>query len=281
VTRVDCNFAYGAPATQQVESSEDVYDLLAPYYDLGTGGFDEDIAVYLGFARRTAAPVLELGCGTGRLLLPLARAGLSVAGLDRSAAMLGYAQRRLCREGAVEARLVQGEMCCPPLDGRFGLVFVALDGFLHLTSRDQQLQALRSARRLLSRAGLLLLDLPAPAAPGWEDWSAGARPLVQAWSAVLGNGARITKLSSFVADASTQTHQVSETYERLDRDGSVRRQAVEYALRFVFPAEMELLLDAAGLELRGRYGDYDLSPFRAGSPRQICVAGAAPSRKRR
>ena len=61
----------------------------------------------------------------------------------------------------------------------------------------------------------------------------------------------------------------------------MRRWTIEYALRFVFPGEIELLLEATGLQLFDRYGDYELGPFEAQSPRQICIAGAAPARKRR
>jgi SAM-dependent methyltransferase len=272
---------YDPARESRIPRSDALYDRLAPYYDLGTADFDDDLNIYLGFARRSPAPVLELGCGTGRVLLPLARAGVRAVGLDQSAAMLGRAHDRLSADGGPAPSLVQGEMCAPPFEGRFGLIFVALDGFLHLTNRKQQLQTLQSARHLLTRGGLLVLDLPAPAAPGWEDWSPGARPVVQAWSAVLEDGVRITKLSSFAADASRQTHQVSETYERLEPDGRARRLVVEYELRFAFPAEIEWLLEGAGLQLQNRYGDYDLGPFWAGSSRQLCVAGPAQLRRRR
>jgi SAM-dependent methyltransferase len=266
VTPVDSRLAAGDAA--------DPYAELAPYYDLGMRGFDDDEALYLGFAERTGGRVLELGCGSGRLLAPLTEAGHSVAGLDRSPAMLALARNRL----AGPVGLVLGDMARPPLRGGFGLIFVALSSFLHLTSGAQQSACLSAARELLDRDGLLLLDLPGPAASGWEDWSPGVRPLVPVWSARLEDGQQVTKLSTFAADAATQTHHVTEFYDCVAPDGGLRRSVVEYELRFVFPAELELLLAACGLRLIDRYGGYELEPFDAGSARQIAVAARARRR---
>ncbi len=247
---------------------------MARYYDVGMRGFDDDEALYLGFAERTGGRVLELGCGSGRLLAALAEADHEVVGLDRSSAMLALARNRL--DGRVG--LVLGDMARPPLGGRFGLIFAALDSFLHLTSSAEQRACLTAARELLERGGVLLLDLPGPAAPGWEDWSPGVRPLVPAWSVRLEGARQMTKLSAFAADAASQIHHVTEFYDCVAPDGSLRRSVVEYDLRFVFPAELELLLDTCGLRLIDRYGGYELEPFAAGSARQI-VAAARASRR--
>jgi SAM-dependent methyltransferase len=251
----------------------------AALYDLGTGGFDDDLSLYLGFAQRLRGPILELGCGSGRLLARLAGAGRTVVGVDRSAAMLAQARTRVAAETGVS--LLQADMGSIPLAGRFDLIVVALDGFLHLTQTERQLASLGEAERLLARRGVLVLDLPGPAAPGWDDWAPGIRPMVTAWSLQGPDGSRVTKFSSFEADASTQSHSVGEIYEVAQCDGSVRRWYADYRLRFVFPAELELLLESSGLELLARYGDYDLGPFVAASPRQICVAGKRPSKRRR
>jgi SAM-dependent methyltransferase len=267
----------GSDAAGRQPAPPDVYASVAPFYDLGTEGFDEDESLYLGFAQRSRGPMLELGCGTGRLLAALGRAGFDAVGLDRSPAMLALARSRLCDLPA-GASLLLGTMTHPPLRGGFGLIFVALDGFLHLATAAEQRACLVAVRELLDRDGRLLLDLPAPAAPGWEDWSPGVRPLVPAWSRSLSDGRRVTKLSTFDADASTQTHHVTELYDCVTADGGLRRIVVEYDLRFVFPAELELLLETCGLRLVDRYGGYGLEPFDAGSARQICVAARAGRR---
>lgn len=258
----------------------DLYDQLAPFYDLAMAGFDADIGLYLGFARRLRGPVLELGCGSGRVAIELARAGISVVGLDRSPAMLALAREKLATEPDLPVTLLEADMRAFELGRHFALITLPLDGFLHLENQDDQLTCLRHIRDHLTRNGLLVLDLPSPASNPWEDWSPGVRPLVLAWSVALPRGARANKYSSFSADASTQTHLVTEIYERMDPTGSVRRWTVEYPLRYVFPVEIELLMRMAGLRVRARYGDYDLGPFAAESERQIVVAGAAPRRSR-
>lgn len=132
---------------------DDPYAAIAPYYDLEFGAFDADVAVYRGYADYVGSPILELGCGTGRLLVPLAQAGLEVHGLDRSPAMLARARARLEAEGLGHVPLHQGDMTdlrdFP--EGHFRLVFSAINSFLHLETREQQLAALRAVRRILHR----------------------------------------------------------------------------------------------------------------------------------
>ena len=103
--------------------------------------------------------------------------------------------------------------------------------------------------------GVLILDLSAPSAAGWEDWSPGLRPLVQAWTTPRFDGTRVTKFSSFTVDASTQCHLIPGEDLRADpqeHDGlSIRRWYATYSLRLVFPAEIELLLESCGLRLHG------------------------------
>ena len=75
------------------------FDRFAPFYDLEFGAFADDLPLYRGFAARGAGPVLELGCGTGRALLPLARDGFAVTGVDLSPAMLALARRKIDQAG--------------------------------------------------------------------------------------------------------------------------------------------------------------------------------------
>jgi SAM-dependent methyltransferase len=246
---------------------------LAQFYDSGTAT-DADLDIYLGFAKRLGGPVLELGCGSGRVMAALADCGYDVVGIDRSPDMLGLAHRRLAAF-EVHHPLVQADMAHLPLASRFKLIIIALDSFLHLTSRARQIATLHQVRRTLARDGLMILDIPGPVAAGWDDWSTGIRPLVPAWSVPVEDGGCLSKYSSFSVDGSRQTHTVSEIYEISHTDGTLQRWLARYELRFVFPAELELLLESSGLKLIDRYGDYALEPFDAESERQVCVIAAA------
>lgn len=257
-------------------AADDVYDRIARFYDLGTAGFDADIDMYEQFARRVDAPVLELGIGTGRVGLDLARRGLRVTGIDSSRGMLALAQQRARDEGlsTVELRCGTMERAGIEVAGEFGLIFCALDSFLHLATQAAQIAALSQARELLAAHGRLVLDLPSPAGD-WGDWSPDQHPLAVAWSRWSGEQ-HVIRLTTFSADAAEQMREVTDIYEETDVDGASRRLVVSYQLRFIFPAEIQLLLRMAGLRQVARYGDYDLSPFGAGSERMIVVASREP-----
>ncbi len=253
--------------------ADDPYDQIAPFYDLATDGFDADIDMYEAFARRVYAPVLDAGTGTGRVAIELAKRGLRVVGIDRSPAMLAVARRKVEEHAALAIKFHQDQMVAPITSGRFGLILCALDTFLHLSSGDEQLAALRAWSERLAPDGRIAIDLPGPAGD-WGNWDPGASPLVLDWSRSVGAG-HVSRFSSYRSDFATQTRTVTDIFEELAADGGVRRHMVEYVLRFVFPAEMGLLLRLTGLVECCRYGDYELGPFDSSSERMIVVAELA------
>ena len=88
------------------------YDLIAPFYDIEHAHFDEDVSLYLNFAELSGGPLLELACGSGRLLVPLAREGYELTGVDSSKSMLNLAQHALDEAGVAEqCTLIQENMC--------------------------------------------------------------------------------------------------------------------------------------------------------------------------
>lgn len=246
----------------------DPYETLARFYDLEHAGFSDDAQLYLDFARRTGGPILELGCGTGRLLLPLARAGFETVGLDRSAAMLARAQARLEAAGLADrVALVRGDMTDFDLGRSFGLALLALNSFMHLNDPDQQLQALTCARRHLRPGGLLILDLPGPS----EPW------LIQPGLVVSGayptpEGGIILKLTDSHYERARQIEEITLIYDETDTAGATRRTVLGLSLRYIFRYELELLLRLAGLRLEAIYGDYDLNPYTEDAARMIAVA---------
>lgn len=139
------------------------YDCFARLYDLEHAGFDADLALYRHFARRCGDPVLDVGCGTGRVALALARAGSRVVGIDTSQAMLDIAHARV-REAGLSRRvdLLYRDVCELELESRFALAVFALNGFLHLLTVQAQRAALRNIARALLPGGVLIVDLPNP-----------------------------------------------------------------------------------------------------------------------
>ena len=109
------------------------YDLIAPFYDIEHAHFDEDLSLYMNFARLCGSPLLELACGSGRLLVPLAREGYELMGVDSSASMLKLAREALEQAGvAARCKLVQVNMHSMHLGQQFRLAFIALGSFGHV-----------------------------------------------------------------------------------------------------------------------------------------------------
>lgn len=260
--------------------SVDPYSILAEYYDLDVAGYEEDVFLYENLGRRHDLPLLELGVGTGRAAIPLARAGLRVVGIDKSEDMLAVARRKVEAEpkrSGVRERLilVQGDITDFSMEERFGLVFSALGGFLHLRSQEEQLRALACARQHLAPDGLVVVDLPT-----WEseDWEPGSRPLYLTWVREdPERHATVSKYRSAEADPARQVQRITHIYEEWGPKGSSSRRMVNFQLRYVHRFEMELLLQQAGLQIRDLYGSYDLSPYDHHATRMIFVAGAAPT----
>src|SRR5690349_12472613 len=106
------------------------FDVLARYYDWEHADYDVDVPLYQDFARRTGGPILELACGSGRLMAPLLELGERVVGLDSSAPMLERARQSLDRAGLLRrAALHEADVRSFSLDERFQLAVYGLDSF--------------------------------------------------------------------------------------------------------------------------------------------------------
>ncbi len=255
----------------------DPYAVIAEYYDLEFNAFTEDVDLYLAFARRTGSPVLELGCGTGRLLVPLARAGFQVEGVDRSAAMLARATERLAREGLSHVRLYQADLTVPhSLRGlpehHYSLALLAVNGFLHLPTRAAQQAALAQIRQVLRPGGLLLLDVLHPTPAQLEGWE-GHLLHDGAWT--LPDGSRLDRFSAHRVSLVEQTIETRLFYDRRRPDGTLARDTATYTLRYVHRFELELLLEGAGFAVEAIYGSYQLDPLGDDSPLMFVVAQRA------
>lgn len=271
-----------------------LYD--AVYVDAGDTAFWYAIA-----PRPDEGPLLELGCGTGRLLLPLARAGHTITGIDLAPSMLGRCREELQSE-PIEVRervtLLEADMTDFALDDRFAQVFCAFGTFHHLGTAEQQLACLARCREHLLPAGTLVLDLinpdPAPPISGdaqAADDGAGAQPDRVApsrgaasasptvspaeidGSVAWTHGRRVRSWAAITdTQRSLQLNRCEVTYEVLEVDGSTRRLTETFPMRFIFRYELEHLLARSGFRVLELYGDYDRSPFVDDSLGMIVVA---------
>ena len=104
----------------------DVYEKLARFYDLEHADLTADLVFFLHLTRQAGGPVLEVGCGTGRLLLPLVEAGIDVTGVDSSPAMLSVARRKL----GERVMLIEGDIRTVTLPGCYALIIISINTFI-------------------------------------------------------------------------------------------------------------------------------------------------------
>jgi SAM-dependent methyltransferase len=249
----------------------DPYAELADLYDLDYEGFTADLPMYEGFARRCELPVLELGVGTGRVALHLARAGFPVWGIDSSPAMLERARSKAEEAIAERLHLVHADMRDFDLAQQFDLAICPANSFAHLLTTEDQLPCLGCVRKHLAEGALFVLHLRALTA---TDWTAPRSPATLEWSRTdPDSGDTVTKLASLRLDGARQTLHQTHVYDRIAPAGSlIERRVAEFELRLVGRYEMEHLLERSGLELAHLYGDYDLGPYAADSEDMIVVA---------
>ncbi len=252
------------------------YDRLdAALYDHYQSGVDGDVAFYVEEAR-TAGAALEIGCGTGRILIPIAEAGVEIVGLDLAPSMLTVAREKVAKLPAETQRrieLVQGDMREFTLDARVPLVTIPYRAFLHLLTVEDQRRALACIRRHLVDGGRLILNVFDPSIPFIaERMSSGGAPR-RTWAFTNPETGRlIVGWETFTYDVTRQVLDGHFIFDEFDADGTVvDKRYVPLTLRWIYRYEMQHLLEAAGFEIEALYGDFRRGVFRGGGE-QIWVA---------
>lgn len=249
--------------------TNDPYAIDAQFYDAVHAQEQGDVGLWLSFAGRTDRPVLEVGTGTGRIALELARAGHTVTGIDPSAAMLELARAKN-EEFGLDVEFIEGRVTDVAFEpGRYGLVVVPADVFLYCEHGEDQMAWLRALGASLQFNGMLAIDVPGPAL--WLDPSTNGQPLLT-FSGEASDGHPFDAWQVHEDDLAAQTRWLRVTYEQVGEDGNVQRWQSEHELRYVYRFELEYLLHIAGLAQLDVYGDYELGPLTNDSERMIVIA---------
>lgn len=252
-------------------TSLDAYadDDLAALYDLVYDDLTDDVPMYEQFARRAEGPVLELCAGSGRVTVPLARAGHNVVALDGSAPMLARLCTRLDEATTPRVRLVEADMRAFDLGEQYNSAFCAFGSFEQLLTTDDQLACLRTVARHLAPSGVFVAELRSLTA---IDWAAGPQLLHEWTRPDPSTGGQITKLRSVATSRARQITIDTVIFDRIAPDGAVHRRIIEVPMRAIGRFELEHLLERAGLRLDAVYGDTMLSPYTDESDSMIVVA---------
>jgi len=249
---------------------------VADYYELIPLSKDRrDVAFYLAQARASGGPVLEAGCGTGRVLIPIAAAGLEITGVDSSEAMLAKCREKLESqppEVQRRARLVCADMRDFDLGRTFPLAIVPFRPFQHLLAVEDQLACLAALRRHLAPRGRLVLDVFNPDLRRLHD-PRYKEEVEEVPERTLADGRRFRVSSRVTAfRRAEQINEVELIYHITSADGRAERIVEPLVIRYFFRYELEHVLARAGFAVKALFGDFDQSPLGDGSPEMIFVA---------
>ena len=242
------------------------YDNEASFYDLLYNPRDE-LEYYRRLASHANGPILELACGTGRVTIPLAKAGHEITGLDLSKKMLGRARSKLKQEPAEVRRLVkfiEGDMRTFNLNQKFGLCLIPFFSFQHLLSERDQLRTLSRIRKHLLPRGRFAFNVFNPDLTRAEG-------LQRLERVVESRSQTIMRYSVQWFDRANQTTHGWLIYEFVGPDGLVKRKISPFKLKYLFLTDVKRLLKKAGFKLQGLYGNYDRSKFSSKSPMMVFI----------
>lgn len=250
------------------------YDTIARFYDAENLDMTDDLAFYSELAAEYGEPILDVGCGTGRVMLHLAQEGYQCVGVDTSPQMLARGKRKVEALGAdvVElARFVEGDIATYSAPNTYNMILLPYHAFMHFQEQEQQLAILHQLKTNLAEDGIIVFDLPnaGEAFSTQDDHTISLeRTFIEPETGHLVMQQSVSQL-----DRAAQLLYITWIYDEVTSDGTVKRTVAPLVLRYVFLSELKLLLAASGLELFEVHGDYDGSPYADGSPRMIVVAG--------
>ncbi len=247
------------------------YATIARYYDAENTDKTDDIPLYLELAQAYGGPVMDIGCGTGRVMLPLAGAGYEAHGIDNEPRMLERG-REIAKQAAFGDKMHfhEGDATTYDLDKKFKLMLVPYNGLMHFHEQKDQLALLKNLRKMTADDGLMVLDLP----------NAGEVFATQDTDSIIMERTFVEPVSGHIVmqqsvsylDRTTQLLQVTWIYDEITDDGMVKRTFAPLLLYYYFYSEVKLLLQIAGFKVDAVYGDTDHGEFIEGCERMVIFA---------
>ena len=251
------------------------YDIIARYYDAENELFIEDLPFYDELAEEYGSPIVDIGAGTGRVLIHLAQSGYKTLGIDYSEEMLAIARRKLQVLPDLESniKLIQADIREYIDQNQYPLILIPYNGFMHLGEQEDQLKVLQRIPQMLTEEGILVIDLPnGGEISATED---DGRIVLERTFYEPQHGHLVMQQTVSAINRLEQKLYITWIYDEVTADGTLKRTVAPQTLRYVFASEMKLLLRLAGLELIEIYGDYERNPFVEGSERMIIMARKA------
>jgi ubiquinone/menaquinone biosynthesis C-methylase UbiE len=249
-----------------VKSPARTYTVSAKYYDAAYAVKKDlvDLPFYVEVAKKYGGPVLEIGCGTGRVLLPIAREGIEIHGVDSSPAMLGVLKKRLkgeSREVRREAKLSTGDMRTLRMKKKYPLVIMPFRPLQHMHALRDQIAALRAATLHLNKGGVFAFDVFFPKFEGITA-AIGQEKLELEWSDpedATKTVRRYYRMES--VDKVNQTFSGTFRYATYQGDKLLSEETEPLRMSYYGYPQLRALFLLAGLEPAEEYGSFAKTPL--------------------
>lgn len=247
-----------------------VYDSWAHIYDLVWQGNKEDIDFYHQITKNERQPILELGCGTGRVAIPLACAGLKVVGIDISAKMIDEAKKKLSNMGKIAGniRFERQDMRDFQLSEKFGACIIPFRSFLHLLSLKDQEDCLKNIHNHLKAQGKLIFNIFVPNL----KWIVKGRVKSDKKIINVDEKHEVEYYFDSKFDNFNQTIEVvlNVNYKN-GAEGKPENQKIKFHARYIYPFEMYHLLTKYNFKVLELYGDFNCKTFSPDSTEMVWV----------
>jgi SAM-dependent methyltransferase len=250
-----------------------MYEYLARYYDQIHSSLTADLPFILKLAQENGGPILDLGCGTGRLLFPLAQAGFPVVGVDNSPLMLAVANKRLAAQPEEVRALVtlwkkdMRSLVQDQTETKFTLALFSFNTLLHMRE-GEILGLLKRIAGLLNSGGKIFIDLENPFLLAEIVDQNEAVFETSFMDAVTSK--RVEQWSQSSLDSNTQTLTVTWQFRTQEKEPGTT--IVEIVYHYLYPHQIALLLQLAGFRLLQISGNYEGEPFQEDSERLLLLA---------
>jgi ubiquinone/menaquinone biosynthesis C-methylase UbiE len=231
------------------------YDQFAQFYDLMYQWNKDDIPFYVKEAKKSGGKVLEIACGTGRITVPIAKAGVDITGIDYSKEMLDNLKRKI-KDLKNKPKIKQADMRTFKLRDKFNLIIVPFRAFLHMKTQEDQLKALMNFRKHLKKGGRLILNFFFPS----YDWMVrrhdkNIRQEQQDFkNPKTGNKVQVWIHPKY--DMVNQRIDVEDIFKEVKGKKSVKTWKIPYSLRYIWKNEFELMLKLVGFKSWKVYGGF-------------------------
>jgi SAM-dependent methyltransferase len=245
--------------------------LQAELYHAQHAAYQEDLLYWQALVERCPAPALELGCGTGRILLPLVKRGFSVWGVDRDPEMLHYLRQQIDEWPAEDIQLIEADMADFAIPQSFGLIFSPCNTISTLADTDRK-ATFTNLRSHLLPEGIFAASLPNPLL--LEDLLPQPEPELETEILHPRSGNPVQISASYWRAGSVFI--LNWHYDQLFPDGRVERISVTQHQHLLSPEAWRIALHQGGFDVLEMWGDFDRRPFTAESPHLIWEA--RPSR---